>query len=169
MLHATAQERYEKLKITYRRLGAHFNRHDLDDFIATANSLREWVRTDPAMSAEQKAALERFVVPESLDWTICNEIANSQKHARPQTRAGARPLVKAVTKSPTGLGFAVPPSMRVFGAGEEISIECDGRTESALAFVVRTFRHFHFIFELAPIPPAQRDLQKMSAFVEMFG
>jgi hypothetical protein len=46
--------------------------------------------------------------------------------------------------------------MRVFGAGDEIEIECDGRRESALAFVIRTFRHFHYIFELAPIPPSQR-------------
>lgn len=50
----------------------------------------------------------------------------------------------------------VPPSMSIVGAGDEIVIECNGERESALAFVVRTFRHFHFIFETALILPGQR-------------
>lgn len=165
MLHKTAQERYEKLKRVFIRLMARFNLDDLDDFVQTANSLREWIRRDGALDAEQKAALERFVVDESLDWQICNQIANHQKHvsSRPRTKArrasASIPTVKAVQLTPGGTGFAVPPSMRVFGAGDEIVIECDGNRESALAFVVRTFRHFHYIFELATVPPDQRVIQ----------
>lgn len=155
MLHKNATERYEKLKKVFRRLASNFNRDDLDEFISTANSLREWIRRDPTMSQEQRDHLERFVVPASLDWTICNEIANQQKHVTPQTRAGASTLVKNVSVKTKGAGFRVPPSMRSFGAGEEILIECDGKQESALAFVVRTFRHFHYIFEVAPIPVSQ--------------
>jgi len=163
MLHKTAQERYEKLRNVFARLKEHFNRDDLDDFIQTANSLREWIRRDDTLTSEQKAALERFVVPESLDWQICHQIANQQKHvdARPRTRARRSqavsiPVVKAVQVKPGGTGFVVPPSMRIVGAGEEITIEFDGNRESALAFVVRTFRHFHYIFEVASVPPGER-------------
>jgi hypothetical protein len=51
-----------------------------------------------------------------------------------------------------GAGFFVPEVGRVFGAGDEILLDCDGKREDALAFVVRSFRHFHYIFELAPVP-----------------
>ncbi len=161
MLHKNANERYNKLKRVFHGLAANFNRDDLDEFISTANSLREWIRQDPCMSQEQRDALERFVAPVSIDWRICNEIANQQKHVKRQTRAGASPFVNNVTVRPHGKGFHVPPSMRVFGAGEDIVIDCDGNEESALAFVVRTFGHFHYIFEVAPIPPAQRDVANM--------
>ena len=60
MLHTTAQECYAKLKRVLHRLMNNFNRDDLDDFISTANSLREWIRQDSAMSDEQKAALQRL-------------------------------------------------------------------------------------------------------------
>jgi hypothetical protein len=167
MLHKTAQERYKKLKNVFSRLMQHFNLDDLDDFVQTANSLREWIRRDGALTQDQKAALERFVVPESLDWQICNQIANSQKHtdAKPRTKArlvtASKPLVKAVHVSQGGAGFAVPPTMRVFGAGDEIEIEYDGTRESALGFVIRTFQHFHYIFEMAPIPPEHRVIPKL--------
>jgi hypothetical protein len=163
MLYRTARERYEKLKSVFTRLKKNFNRDDLDDFIQTANSLRDWIRRDVTLTSEQKEALERFVVPESLDWQICNQLANQQKHgdARPRTRVrrsqtGSIPLVKAVKVKTGGTGFVVPPSMRIVGAGEDITIEFDGNSESALAFVVRTFRHFHYIFEVAPLPPRER-------------
>jgi hypothetical protein len=174
MLHTTAQERYEKLRNVFARLKRNFNRDDLDDFIQTANSLREWIRRDAAITQEQKDALERFVVPESLDWQICNQIANQQKHvdARPRTKARKTqgvsiPVVKAVQVRQGGTGFMVPPSMRVVGAGEEITIEYDGNRESALAFVVRTFRHFHYIFEVAPIPPGQRTIPNLAEDILM--
>ena len=162
MFHTTARERYQKLKNVFARLKANFNRDDLDDFVQTANSLRDWIRTDPALSPEQRAHLERFVVPESVDWQICNQIANQQKHARranPRTKKGRRPpdtIVKAVRVQEGGAGFIVPSSMRIIGAGEAITIECDGHRESALAFVIRVFRHFHYIFEVAPIPLSSR-------------
>jgi len=158
MLHRSAQERYEKLKKVFARLMDRFNRDDLDDFIQTANSLPEWIRLDSALSQEQKDALERFVVGRSLDWQICHQIANSQKHVRKNTRGlpAAAPVVKSVKRGPGGSGFAELPSMRIFGAGEEIVIEYDDRREPALGFVVRTFRHFHYIFEMAPVPPPLR-------------
>src|ERR1700683_3181229 len=80
MLHKTAEERYEKLKKVYARLMRQFNRDDLDDFVLTANSLREWIRRDGTLTSDQKAALDRFVVDASLDWQICHQLANNQKH-----------------------------------------------------------------------------------------
>jgi hypothetical protein len=89
MLHKTAQEPYEKLNKVFVRLMERFNRDDLDDFIHTANSLREWIRQDGNLNQEQKAALERFVVNGSVDWQICNQLANFQKHVGAQPRSKA--------------------------------------------------------------------------------
>jgi len=168
-LHRTALERYEKLKRVFRRLMERFNPDDLDDFIQTANSLPEWIRSDSTLSQEQKDALERFAVAPSLDWQICHQIANAQKHGRAKLRSGAlptaAPVVKSVHWKPGGGGFAVLPSKRVFGAGHEIVIEFDGNRESALGFVIRTFRHFHYIFEMAPIPPSQRVIPRLTQFL----
>jgi hypothetical protein len=158
MLHRTAQERYEKLKKLFARLMDRFNRDDLDDFIQTANSLPEWIRQDRTLSREQKSALERFVVTESIDWQICHQLANAQKHVKfkPPSKQSA-PVVRSVDWKPGGSrGVAVMPSMRVFGAGDEIVIECGANRESAFAFAIRTFKHFHFIFEMAPIPLDER-------------
>jgi hypothetical protein len=104
-----------------------------------------------------------------VDWQICNQIANQQKHvmeAKPRYKGAtgetvSTPMVTAVQVKPGGSGFMVPPLMRVVGAGEEITIEYDGKRTCALAFVVRTFRHFHYIFEVAPIPPGERDIPKL--------
>ena len=71
------------------------------------------------------------------------------------------PKVKTVEVKAGGRGITVPPSMRVVGAGEEIVIECEGRRESALAFVIRTFRQFHYIFEVAPVPLNERRVQSL--------
>jgi hypothetical protein len=171
MLHRTSQERYEKLKRVFARLMQQFNRDDLDDFIQTANSLREWIKHDNTLLSEQLAHLERFVVPESLDWQICNQIANAQKHAKANPRSKKRrnaPPFPTVTVAEVkrGAGFVVPPSSRVIGAGEEIVIQYDDRRESALGFAVRTFKHFHYIFEMAPIPVDQR---RIPTAEELFG
>ena len=129
---------------------------------------------DDTLSLDQKAALDRFVVPESLDWQICHQIANHQKHRNyaPRFRHVDDPVsipqVKTVHVMPGGRGFAVPPSMRVFGAGDEIVIEYDGNRESALAFVVRTFRHFHYIFEVAPTPISERVPFTMTRLLSAF-
>lgn len=171
MLHKTAQERYAKLKKVFARLKRNFNRDDLDDFIQTANSLREWIRQDPMLTPEQKAHLERFVVPESMDWQICNQIANQQKHvgrARPRTKKATQlssPTVEVVEIKPGATGFMVPPSMGIVGAGEEIVIECDGARESALALAIRVFRHYHYVFEVAPLPPEQRAAVSLVAHI----
>src|ERR1035438_1855968 len=87
MLHRTSQERYEKLKRVFARLMERFNRDDLDDFIQTANSLREWIMQDDTLSSEQRAHLERFEIPKSLDWQICHQIANAQKHVKANARS----------------------------------------------------------------------------------
>ena len=160
MLYESSLERYGKLKRDFVRLMKHFDSDGLDNFIQTANSLRDWVNWDGTQ--EQKAALGRFVVDGSLDWQICNQLANGHKHGSSRRRPGARrsavhvPRVTVSQVRPGGTGFAVPPSMRVFGAGDEVVIEFDGTRESALGFVVRTFRHFHYIFELVPFPPDKR-------------
>lgn len=157
MLHKTAQERYEKLKRVFRRLMKNFNRDDLDDFVLTANSLREWIQRDPSVTRDQRKALEKFTVPVGVDWQICHQVANRQKHVFPQAVSHPNaPVVKAVHIASGGKGFLLPPSMQVVGAGEEITVECEGGTESALAFVIRTFRHFHYIFEVTPLPLADR-------------
>jgi hypothetical protein len=163
MLHKSATERYAKLKRDFSRLMQNFNRDDLDNFVQTANSLRQWIQRDETLLAEQKAALERFVVPESLDWQICNQLANHQKHGDSSPRHKGRGKDTAPEVRVTGIeitdgarGVHVPPSMKVVGAGEEISIEWEGRKESALAFVIRTFRHFEYIFELALLRPEER-------------
>lgn len=168
MLHRTAQERYEKLKNVFARLMANFNRDDLDDYILTANSLREWIRQDNTLTSEQRDHLERFVVPESMDWQICNQVANAQKHVKAQPRSKKRqsesPVanVKVVAIKTGGTGFFVREVGRVFGAGEEIVLDYDGRREDALAFVVRSFRHFHYIFELAPVPVESRTIPSLT-------
>jgi hypothetical protein len=168
MLHKTTEERYEKLKRVFARLMRQFNRDDLVDFVLTANSLREWIRRDGALSSDQKTALEDFVMNECLDWQICNQLANHQKHigAKPRSRGRrmslAFPRVTNVDVKLGAKGFVVPPSMRIVGAGEEISIECGGHRESALAFVIRTFRHFHYIFEVAPIPLSERVIPNLN-------
>jgi hypothetical protein len=164
MLHRTAQERYAKLKNVFTRLKNNFNRDDLDDFMQAANSLREWIELDPSMNSEQKAHLERFVTPQSVDWQICNQIANQQKHVRqanPRTKKGSQQSlptvkVKAVDFKEGGTGFIVPPSMRIIGAGEEITIEWNDTRESALAVAIRVFRHFYYIFEVATTPLQNR-------------
>ena len=184
MIHTTARERYEKLKKVFRRLMANFNRDDLDDYVQTANSLREWIQQDRSLMPEQKEHLQRFVVDKSLDWQICHQLANAQKHVRAEPRSKRRskasksqtPLVTAVQTKPGGAGLAiqwkpgvtiqanpgggasVQSNLRVYGAGEEITVECDGKPESALAFVIRSFQHFHYIFEVAPIPVGQRKI-----------
>ncbi len=169
MLHTTALERYEKLKMVFARLMNSFNRNDLDDFIQTANSLPEWIRRDGTLSKEQKDALERFVVAPSLDWQICHQIANSQKHVKASNRGRptAAPVVKSVKHKQGGCGFLELPSMRIFGAGEEILIEYDDRREPALGFVIRTFKHFHYIFEMAPVPLTRRVIPR--SMTELLG
>ncbi|HEY1219445.1 MAG: hypothetical protein ABSE35_00190 [Bryobacteraceae bacterium] len=136
MLHRTAQERYEKLKKEFTRLMDHFNRDDLDNFIQTAHSLPEWIRRDGTLSHDQKDALERFVKAPDLDWQICHQVANAQKHVKAKPRfkglPAEVPVVKSVQVGPGGTGFAVPPSTRVVGAGDEIVIEYDENREPAL-------------------------------------
>lgn len=164
MLHKTALERYAKLKRVFSRLMEKFTLDDLDDFIQTANSLREWIEQDTSLLPEQRDHLKRFTVPQSLDWQICNQVANAQKHVRkanPRSRkrqggAFIPVITVAEIKSGAGAGFIVPPSRRVIGAGDEIVLSVDGNRENALGFVIRTFKHFHYIFEMAPIPLGQR-------------
>ena len=78
------------------------------------------------------------------------------------------PVVKAIHIVPNGKGFVLPPSMQVIGAGEDITIECEKGTESALAFAIRTFRHFHYIFEVTPLPLAER-VKAATMTAEFFG
>jgi len=171
VLYRTANERYEKLKRVFRRLMRNFNRDDLDDFIQTANSLRPWIERDRNLSREQRDHLARFVVSESLDWQICNQIANTEKHgdSKPRTtkaRSG-KPIPKIRVSASNSFvpGTLVPPTMKIVGAGEEIQIEWDGGRESAFGFVVRTFLHFHFIFELALIPVERRRIPDLGAIL----
>ena len=45
-------------------------------------------------------------------------------------------------------------------------IGLDGERESALGFVIRTFQHFHYIFEMSPIPV---DRRRIPSAEELFG
>ena len=162
MLHRTAQERYGKLKRVFHRLMENFTRDDLDDYIQTANSLREWIGKDPAMIHEQRAHMQRLMVRESTDWQIVNQIANFQKHVtrRPRSKKTIRavPEVKVSSTQGAQAGIYVKEMNRTFGAGENIMLQLDGQNKSALGFVVRSFMHFHYIFELAPIPVDRRKI-----------
>jgi hypothetical protein len=102
-----------------------------------------------------------------LDWQICNQIANRQKHVKPQRPGGAPLLVNSVQVKSGGLGILLPPSVRVIGAGEQVFFDCGGTQESALAFVIRTFKHFHYAFEMAPVPPEQRRIPNLSDLVSV--
>src|SRR5580658_9757472 len=103
MIHATSQERYEKLKKVFHRLITNFNRDDLDDYVQVANSLRDWIKQDTSLITDQKEHLERFIVDNSLDWQICNQLANAQKHVKANPRSKKRtttsPKVTAVRVS----------------------------------------------------------------------
>lgn len=134
-----------------------FNRDDLDDFIMAANSLREWIQKDPSTTREQRKAVEKFAVPVGVDRQICHQVANQQKHTllKPVKNPNA-PVVKAVHIASGAKGIMLPDSMQVIGAGEDITVEFDNGTESALAFTIRTFRHFHYIFEVVPLPLPER-------------
>ena len=57
MLHKNSRERYGKLKKEFRRLMQNFNVDDLDNFIATANSMRKWMKEDSTLIQEQRDAL----------------------------------------------------------------------------------------------------------------
>jgi hypothetical protein len=67
---------------------ADFNVDDLEDFIETANTMPEWMKHDPSLIRVQRDALARFTVEGSLDWQICHQIANRQKHVKPQRPGG---------------------------------------------------------------------------------
>jgi len=80
---------------------------------------------------------------------ILSKAATHSPIADPMVRCAIG--VTAVSVVPGGKGFLLPPSMHGIGAGENITVECDGNTESALAFAIRTFRHYHHIFEVIPL------------------
>lgn len=166
MLHKTSRERYDKLKRVFRRLMRNFNVDDLDDFIATANSMPVWMENDPSLNQEQRDALARFTVDRSVDWQICNQIANRQKHVRPKRQGGYALRVDSIHVKHGGLRILPYPRLLI-GTGDEISIDYNGAQESALAFVVRTFKVFHYIYEMVPIPPVQR--RRFPTFLELAG
>jgi hypothetical protein len=188
MLYKTSRERYEKLKRTFIRLMTSFNRDDFDEYVQTANSLREWIERDSTLLPCQKEHMHGFTHSQSLDWQICNQLANYGKHAKANPRGKKQPAatdppvprVTAVKILPDGKGWPIQmkpgvtvqilsegnaivvPNVRILGRGEEIAIEIAGNTEAALAVVYRSFQHFHYIFEIAPIPTFERDLTKMN-------
>jgi len=162
MLHKNSRERYGKLKKEFRRLMQNFNVDDLDNFIATANSMRKWVEEDSTLIQEQRDALARLTVEESVDWQICNQIANRQKHVKPKRHGRPVPQVGEPEINPGGPGILLQSSARIIGAGTEIYVEYCGQRESALAFVIRLFKHFHYIFEMAETAPAQRQIPTLA-------
>lgn len=167
MLHKNSQDRYDKLKKVFHRLMRNFNRDDLDDFIATANSMPDWMNDDPSLIQEQRDHLARFTVQESMDWQICHQIANRQKHPKPPRQSGAGLQVKSVQVKAGAPGILLTPFPQIIGAGEEIFIDYGGHRESALAFVIRTFKHFHYIFEMARLPPAKRKIPTLADLAGM--
>jgi hypothetical protein len=57
----TAHERYQKLMRVFGRLMKDFNRDDLDDFILTANSLREWIRRDQTLTVFAREVIASYI------------------------------------------------------------------------------------------------------------
>src|ERR1700733_155895 len=151
MLHPTSYDRYEKLKLVYRRLQyQNFNRHDLDDYIQIVNALPSCIEQDPQTSAAQKLEAKRLYP--DMDWQICRQIANQQKHFKPETRSGAQaPLVKAVEIKPDAPGMFHSASGTIWARGESIVLELpDGQKRDAFSTVYRMFRFFEYIFEILP-------------------
>lgn len=165
MLHKNSRERYDKLKRVFRRLMQEFNVDDLDDFIAVANSMPAWMKKDPTLIQEQRDHLERLMDKEvwanSVDWQICNQIANRQKHVGAQNHGRPAPVVGEPQMVPDR-GIYLPSAARVIGAGQEMYVEFCGQRESLRAFVIRIFKHFHYIFEMAATPPAQRQIPTLA-------
>lgn len=165
MLQNNCAEKFAKLRREFHCLMRSFSVDGLDNYIHTADSLVSWMRQDNSLNDEQKMALERFTVPESMDWQMCKQISNQQKHfGRERNLHPLAPRVNWFEKTGNSRGFIMPPSSRVYGAGDEVTIECEGRRESGLAFVIRSFRHFHFIFEVAPVPVGQRVVRGCKTF-----
>src|SRR6266568_6526596 len=162
MLHKNSRERYDKLKRVFRRLMQDFNVDDLDDFMAVANSMPQWMRNDPALIQVQRDHLLRLTGDRCLDWQICNQIANRQKHVRAQNHGHRAPLVGEPQIVPGGYGIFLPSSGSIIGAGDEVYVEYCGQRESMLAFVIRIFKHFHYMFEMAATPPEQRRIPTLA-------
>ena len=117
MLHKNSRERYEKQKRVFRRLMRNFNVDDLDDFIATANSMPQWMKNDPSLVQEQRDAIAWFTVDGSIDWQICNQVANRQKHVKAQ-RAGRPALgVNSVQVNPGARGILLQSPQSTPGTG----------------------------------------------------
>jgi hypothetical protein len=178
MLHETSKERYEKLHGQFILLMKHFDKDGLDDFIQTANSLTDWSRRDRSLNQHQRDEIERFAVSNGIDWQICNQTVNSQKHGGPATPRGNSSkapdlLVKnAHVKKGSSVGFVFPEmKTRTFGAGDDIMIEyeCDGNLASdfALGVVFRTFQLFYYIFELAAIASLPDRLKARKRWIEI--
>ncbi len=178
MLHKTSQERYQKLHAQFLRLMRHFDKDGLDDFFQTANSIIEWILQDATLSQHQKDEIKRFTIANGIDWQICHQIANSQKHGgrvshRGKAKNAPSIVVKdAHIKKDGCVGFVFPEvKTRTFGAGDDIMIEyeCDGKpaTESALSVVFRTFQFFYYIFELAPIASLPDRLKARNTWLEI--
>jgi hypothetical protein len=165
MLHKTSRERYDKLQRVFRRLMRNFNVDDLEDFILTVNSMPGWMEGDPSLIQEQRDALARFTVENSLDWQICHQIADFQKHPKTK-RSGPALRVKSVKVKPGGRRILLQStSAQIIAVGEEILVDYGGRQESALAFVIRTFKHFHYMFEMAATAPAQRQIPTLADLI----
>jgi hypothetical protein len=178
MLHETSEERYEKLHGQFIRLMKHFDKDGLDDFIQPANSLTDWIRRDRSLNQHQRDEIERFAASNGIDWQICNQIVNSQKHGGPATprgnssKAPALVVKNAHVKKGSSVGFVFPEmKTRTFGAGDDIMIEyeCDGNlaSEFALGAVIRTFQFFYYIFELAPIASLPDRLKARKRWIEI--
>jgi hypothetical protein len=161
MLHKNSRERYNKLKKVFRRLMQEFNVDDLDEFIAVANSMPAWMKQDTTLVQEQRDHLARFTVDGSLDWQICNQIANRQKHVGARNHGRPAPLVGEPQIVPDR-GIYLPSAAKVIGAGQEIYVEYCGQRQSIRAFVIRTFKHFHYMFEMAETAPAQRQIPTLA-------
>ena len=139
MLHKTSQERYDKLHAQFIRLMKHFDKDGLDDFMQTANSLTDWIRRDPTLNQHQKAGIERFTVYNGIDWQICNQIANFQKHSgstsprRKSAKSPALAVKDAHVKKDGNAGIVFPEmKMRTFGAGEVRPVKTDPAHSSGL-------------------------------------
>jgi hypothetical protein len=89
-------------------------------------------------------------------------LQNRQKHVKPKHHGCRVPRVGEPEISPGGPGIMLQSSARIIGAGAEICVEYCGQRQSALAFVLRLFKHFHYMFEMAETAPAQRQIPTLA-------
>lgn len=144
MLHRSAAEHFDKLRKDLKRVEEALHKDNLDDFFKTAYHLVEIVKRDRATTSLQKARAAEL--RQDIDFLICRDIANSEKHFGLDPRRNPTPTAKGAS---TLEGFGVGRyGMNGYGVGEQsISLHLsDGTSIDALGLARRVFEKWSAVF-----------------------